>query len=546
MDTSLIQEKEASSEDFKEIKIQMSYRATDIIAGALIADKNFPQQNTLPRFIPLPFNNFGHFYLFDHARFLTIIYDTLLGFKKIGKEYKDPVWPLFLSIGIPILLMSIVLSFSPDPEYIFYCLIIAVGFGFGLYLSLKPNEKKFNEKIAEYKANVIADLHNGEWEENSELQIPEHLEYFFSLIGQASCDEELCPVIIAFDDRHPFPGYGKLLLDNQFVCAPKNIEITRQKKDADLFFAVTAKLEESLSESDISNIGFGKVIVLNSGSISIDSIWLDENKIPYLNKQTSEVESLYDTDSSASKRIYFVVEVLFPKYDSAACFFVRSYKAGNSAGFHIAITTIGPPEKGEQYLKDRIMRHNMEVNEADTVFKKEVISVTSNSTISIDTELSKILSLNKFTEKFQVPIERDNLEKIDPLEEDKDDEKITQRISEIVNNDTTWPGQYYFYQNNIRERKSLKLGGDFFGYPELIGSITSAYSQIVDRMLSIMESQGFDVSNYKDKEGKLTINAEKIEQVIVGELVNLKSNEEDKNAGKKSDIKITQTNNTNK
>lgn len=51
-------------EDFIQLKSKMTTQATNIIAGNTIGKEDFPHKFTLPRFNPLPFNNFGHFYLF--------------------------------------------------------------------------------------------------------------------------------------------------------------------------------------------------------------------------------------------------------------------------------------------------------------------------------------------------------------------------------------------------------------------------------------------------------------------------------------------------
>ena len=66
------------------------------------------------------------------------------------------------------------------------------------------------------------------------------------------------------------------------------------------------------------------------------------------------------------------------------------------------------------------------------------------------------------------------------------------------------------------------MGGDFFGKPEIIGGIKTAYDQISQLTLEAIEKQGYDISRYRNEEGKYTINAESIDKLIVGETINVK------------------------
>ncbi|NEO85100.1 MAG: hypothetical protein F6J87_12750 [Spirulina sp. SIO3F2] len=66
----------------------------------------------------------------------------------------------------------------------------------------------------------------------------------------------------------------------------------------------------------------------------------------------------------------------------------------------------------------------------------------------------------------------------------------------------------------------MTFTSDFFGRPESIASVSILYSLISKAVIDSLEDLGFDVSDYKDKEGNYTINAEKIDQLIVGETIN--------------------------
>ncbi len=510
-------------EDLQAIKSEMTATATNVIAGTVIASKDFPNKSSLPRFIPLPFNNFGQFYLFDHSRYLQIIYQTATELQwYITSRHKNEPWWWAGGAFVVLSGLSILIGFPPLIPFPF------IGAWIAYIVSESDIKKKLNEDVADFKSETISKLLNNEWEENKEVELPTRLKKSIQSNGKGEISDRLSPVLVMFDDEQPFPGFGKLQANNNFICRPKNIELAKSKEEGDLFDALIVKLRGSLSVCGIRNIGFGKVIVLNSDTISVNSPWLDNNKIPILSKEIDDVENVYGIDKSASVRVYFVVEVLFPKYDSAACFFIRSFKAGNSAGCHIALTTMGPPENGEKHLEKRLMKYKIEKEKADqdSIFNTEPKTNTSNTA---EKELLSIRLQGSIREKFHEPIALSILDQIDPIEEKEFDEiRFDSKAREIVNLETSWPGKYYFFKYNVRERKSLTFGGDFFGKPELLGSIRTVYDQISRLTLESIEEQGFDISNYRDKEGKFSINAESIDKLIIGEVINMKSADEKK------------------
>jgi len=107
--------------------------------------------------------------------------------------------------------------------------------------------------------------------------------------------------------------------------------------------------------------------------------------------------------------------------------------------------------------------------------------------------------------------------------------------NKIIEHETSWPGSYSYFKTGLRDRHSDFVGGDFFGYPELTGGMTGAYNEIVDSILDTVSKKGFDISGYKDKDGKLTINAERIETLLVGDVINVKSKDGEKKTEEKQD-----------
>ncbi len=522
-------------EDYEALKIRMTLETTNMIAASIIVEKDFPKATTLPKFVPLPFNNFGHFFLFDYSRLLYIIYQTIDGFKKLAKK-KNKYLSWWWAAGT---LLAVVL------------LVYISGLGPGLYLfslaaaliaymaSESRVESKLNIEFADYKATVIEQLLNNKWEENTNLQITNRLKQSLQACTNGMLPENETAVLIMFDElsdgddnEQPFPGFGRLQLDEKFVCPPKKVDEKIKIDEMNLFENVINKLGTSLPCCGISSLGFRKVIIINSDSISIDSPWLDENKVPFLTKEI-DFNSTYLLDKNVSIRMYFLVEVLFPKYDSAACFFIRPFKAENAAGCHIALSTIGPPVIRQENIRRKLMKYRRDKENSNL---QSGINTSSDFNDS-ENMLTKIQANSNVKEKFHENISSSAIEDLDPMGEKKFNKvRFEKKSKEIIEKEISWPGSYYCYKYNIREKKSLTFGGDFFGRPELISSITTIYDQISRTMLESIEDQGFDISKYKDKEGKFTVNAGSIEKIIMGEVINMKSDSNNStDDGKKND-----------
>jgi hypothetical protein len=85
---------------------------------------------------------------------------------------------------------------------------------------------------------------------------------------------------------------------------------------------------------------------------------------------------------------------------------------------------------------------------------------------------------------------------------------------------TTWPGRLTPL-GNWREDYSLTFTNDFFGSTEALASIKTLYQQISSTILDTFDSMGFDITDYRDREGKYSINAEKIDRLIIGEEIKI-------------------------
>jgi hypothetical protein len=95
----------------------------------------------------------------------------------------------------------------------------------------------------------------------------------------------------------------------------------------------------------------------------------------------------------------------------------------------------------------------------------------------------------------------------------------------VIQENVFWPG-VYFPQRTIREKHSRSFTNDFFGRTEVTATIKSLYSQIGKAIIDSFAELGFDVSEYRDRDGNYTINADKIGQVFIGQQIKVTQTEE--------------------
>jgi len=60
---------------------------------------------------------------------------------------------------------------------------------------------------------------------------------------------------------------------------------------------------------------------------------------------------------------------------------------------------------------------------------------------------------------------------------------------------------------------------DFFGNTESRALLRTLFDRITRQALSTMKELQYDISDYQDDNGRFTINADKIEQLVMGEKV---------------------------
>jgi hypothetical protein len=92
------------------------------------------------------------------------------------------------------------------------------------------------------------------------------------------------------------------------------------------------------------------------------------------------------------------------------------------------------------------------------------------------------------------------------------------QVERIAKNSLFWSG-VHTQLVNFREVYSMTFTTDFFGNTESRAVVKTLYDRICRSALCRLKEIGFDISDYQDESGRFSINADSIEQLVVGEQV---------------------------
>jgi hypothetical protein len=117
------------------------------------------------------------------------------------------------------------------------------------------------------------------------------------------------------------------------------------------------------------------------------------------------------------------------------------------------------------------------------------------------------------------------------------DKEYDRQFDKLMAQTALWPGgRHGISAVNWREEHSYTLPADFFSRPETLAAVHTMYDQIVRAILSTLEKAGFDISDYRNKDGQFLIKADSIDHLIVGEKINITEDKQptDKKAAPKA------------
>lgn len=497
-------------DDFDKIKSTIIIDATNIIAAEKIADMDFPKNNVFPRMYPYPFQNLSKEYLFDIEKYFLILFQSREQIKnnlnKVPPENKVPaVFAIFSGT------IFILAFFVP-----FFLVILFIFFGMGAcmffyskYVSDSESYKQsINKKTLEEKIKIMEQLLLNKWEVDANITLPEDIKTLISKIAtDVDIHSKKIPISFIFDNSRTFIGYGQTVVDSSIICAYKN-EDTIKTNTNELFDA----LFDDLKKVNNNHIKVGKIVVLDTQSIPIDSPWLLEDFVPCDFVDDENMKKIDEIDKRVSVRKYIVVEVLFPEYESSVCFFVSPLEMNDILMCRLLITTMGPPRVNKFEIKKKISLLQSKINTKKNDYPEMGVNNLSKK---------EILSLRNNHFSLEIPAEIFKSEDIEILKKKPISTNIEYIKKEIMDLASVWPGAYTFMKYTNRERLSSNIGGNALTTPNIISFIKIKYELIFKQVLAVFDKKGIDVSSYKDKDGKVTINAENIDKIIVGEVVNV-------------------------
>ena len=519
-------ERQAASEGIFTIREEMTRSFTYHLAALYIISANFPKKGALPSLVPPPFTNFGHQVLLDYRLLLKIVWQVVdeIQLKLSSMPKRKPIWIVWgFIVGLLVFTLLAGASGARDSGSI---LLFSIFLGFMVWSIGGNNSKEQKKAVADIRARAVEQLLNGEfqlWSKASQYKIDN-----LKLVGDGALNSNRSPVLIVLNNQRPFPGYGRLQAENTFTCRPPKDESEESTPPTieEIRSLVSKRVANAISRNEQQNVDFGEVVVVHGNSLCIDSPWLDSDKAPPLWLDRNLLANVELIDKRASVRTYLAAQVLLPQYMTTAVFFIRPFIASGSASCQIAVATLGPLAYGTDYLNRRLLRHRMEEDEAIKKFANEARNTsTKKDEPSLATQQLRVLrALGQIDQNFQADLNLLEIEKLSLYDKDRDDD-YSEQLKKVVEESVMWPG-YLTAVENLREANSLTFTNDFFGKTEAISSVKTLYDRIARAVLDSFDTLGFDISDYRDSEGNYSINAEKIDQLVLGERIQITQTEE--------------------
>jgi hypothetical protein len=512
----------ASPDTIQKNRRNMVDEVTRLIAATTLAHTEFPQEGDLPRLAPVPYNHLGHQVLLDYDRLAAILWSGVYEIKeKVEKSSWRYLAPLlgFLTAGVFFILGGYALSQGANGSLLLF--ILGMWAGGAVYAALRP---KTEQIAADVRARNIRLLLEGD--------DPPSVERFkttriggkrLAEWGDGSLDKGAYPVLIMTNDKAPFPGFGRHQSRQLFVCRPEDEAKPPGLSYETLNQTVSEALVRMAKNCGLSDVSSGYVVLIDGSTLYKNSPWLrkedgltERDGSPPLFIPQQPIERIQSTDERASVRVYSCIQAFVPEYLMCVTFFVRTFLAGNSAACQVNVCTLGPPSSDWDYIRRRLRAYDREQS------KSQGKSDTSRPAAANMTALGSYLqavgnNLENTPAAFKSKTHKSSILKMDAFDEEalKYEKEQAERIAK---NSEFWPGLYTGL-DNWRERHSLTFTNDFFGNTESRAVLQTLYDRICRSALNQLKELGFAISDYQDESGKLSINTDSIQQLVVGEKV---------------------------
>lgn len=494
------------------LRQEVADNVSRLLAASVIANPAFPSRDLLPNLDPPPFSTQGHNLLLNYEWFVRRIWQVVIDIQTAIREHQRKLTKAKL-IGFAVAVCSVLGLSAIDIDLIALYLFLGFVLFFVTVAIAKSNLVPLPKQLAAIRAAATRNLLLRETEPSLSSEI-EAFKISPAILGDGALNALRVPVLTIISNGHPFPGYGRLQENSTIVCPPKDAqplkvglqEIRRQ---------VSKKIEAFVDGTGVKHVTSGEVVVLDGNSIPMDSDVLitgeQGDRFPPLYCETAELNR-FEPDMKSWSRIYYAVQVLFPRYNTLATFFTRPFHAGNAVGYQVAVATLGPPSEEGGDLLERVGRHEL----SEESMNYGTLADTDNPRLARLRDLRKIARTGR---KFQEDVlDVTKIENIKIGVSSEESRQCKEEIQKLIGELMFWP-KHSGWIYNWRESKSLTFTSDFFGKPEGLAAVRTLYLQISRAILDGLDALGCDTSDYRDEKGGYTINADKIDKLVVGENV---------------------------
>lgn len=489
-------------------------RVTNLLAAAEILRAGFPDAN-LPKVYGYPFLALGHQVLFDYDRFRRVVWSVA----EAVRQELLPVRRVRLMVSwtgviLALLVFLAVAAAAEDAPSVGIIPAIVVLFT-SLIVSNSLGRQHLRRSFG-IRADTADSLIRNDVLPVPLLAFDGISDHELLIWGKASIGGRETPVLLSTaNDR--FPGFGKTLIEESLVCPQKEASDGQPATSAEIDRKVIQSLENNITSAGFGGVQSGPTLLVDAGSIQWSSRLLTTDHRPRTSIPTDELQSILKQGCRAECRLYQAIMLTFPEYLTTATIFVRSNIAGHAACCDVSLTLLGPPVMGEAQLRDRLI-----------VLRRAARKWTSKPTSEkqIEKDKSSMGTLARRLAEWKgaprtEPSPMGLPWKLKPRDR-REEEGLSAVCRDILAETDRWVGDW-MQLGNPREYQSYILTPDIFGRMDVRAGVRALYLQVSETILKTLEQMGFDVSSYRDEKGNFTISAERIDSLVVGERINVRS-----------------------
>ena len=501
-------------------------KAACFAAAAEISHPDFPFR-PLPRVAPIPYANLGHLVLFNYEIFARAMWVTALDLRDAAEQHDKHQSPHITAAAVACGLVAFALLAAKN--------WFALPFGGALVALLVYQAAAKTQRIEEFdrsvnrlKSNAVEKLLRCDL---SGLQEHSDLNHNWISWGSGQLDARRMPVLIAAEERL-FPGFGDARL-RQVFAVPEADDSERGEDDELQGDPIYRRILKAAQCSGFPHVTTGRVVVVDGNTLCSDSPWLSADGSPLLWTDEPLLASLQERDARASARAYTAVQVLLPHTPILLTFFLRTFKTGHSAALELHLLTLGALKHHPLAVLQRLktLRHAATDQKpsdpqapAKLQYGRWLQSVRAVLAASGPSLLQKLFTDQQETPEHLVPFSA------------KEYAEISRGTLELSGCLAYWVGDLLM-KSNWREENSISTTTDLFAQTEIHAALRLLYKQIVTAGLDALQDQGFDISEYRDKDGQWHIHADKIDNLMVGKSITVSQGSDGKEGKEENERK---------